>query len=215
MFGLKFVGRGVELHNYNIGTGKKNYIFEYQNNKIDFIDYSTFSDKFYWFIFHETITTGMSYILKISQTRRYVYRSTSKSTFSSLVFPDKNPLLVGFTYLNEPFLVHLSNSEFESIWSTQISDVKSNMMIMKNRYDGDTSCIWALSDISDEKIQISGIDANTSSISWTKTYEQKLASPYITYASVFEEYILVGKDNTRARHCFMRFKGSGEMTYLF
>jgi len=216
MFGVKFSGRGIELHNYALATGAKNYIYEYQNDKIEFIDYSIFNSDYYWFVFHETSVTGFSYILKMSKTRRYVYLSNAKTTFSSLVFPDKNPLFVGFTDLNEPFLVQLNNSNFNNLWSRQISNVKSNMMTMKNRFANDITCIWALSDIVDRTIHIALVNANSSTIQWTKTYDQKLTNPNIAWAPVFAEYMLVGKDTDKSRHCFMRFTISGgEITYLF
>lgn len=134
----------------------------------------------------------------------------------SLVFPTKEPVIVGSSGTNEPFLLQLSEDEFKTTKNVKLSGVKSNDMSIRKRFEGDEELIWALSSSEDKSVYITRVYVNTTSVKWTKKYNQKLSNVMIAYTHVFEDYMLVGKDTTNKRTCFMRFKHSGgEITFMF
>lgn len=200
MFGLKFVNRGIEFHNIKASDGSKNYIYEYQNEQIQDINYAGFNSDYYWFVFHENTTTDISYIIKISKTRRFVYQGTTKSTFKGIVFPSSNPIFVGHTLSNEPYLIQINSTSFKGMWNLTLTNVVSNQMMIRNKADEDLKCIWALNNITDDVLIISALNVNDTSVTWSKTYPKKFQYPNLAWAAVFEEYVLVGRDPDNQRH---------------
>lgn len=88
-------------------------------------------------------------------------------------------------------------------------------MSFRNRYDNDVELTWALSALSDQTLYITNFNINSTSFVWTQKYTQKLTSPTITYNVVFEDYILLGKDTTKNRNCFMRFDPTNGNTNFY
>lgn len=71
LFVLKFPNRGLELHNYNLKDGGKDFIYEYELTDIDSIHDSKYANDYYWITGYRTSTE--CFVLKLSKTRRYVY----------------------------------------------------------------------------------------------------------------------------------------------
>ena len=213
-FVLNFPNRGLELHEYNLKTGTKNYLYEYQLADIDTVTDGIYYNDYYWIIGNQK--TNICFILKISKTRRHVYLCPSTTKMWSIVFPTKNPVIVGTSGTNEPFLIQISDDEFKTTKSVKLSGVKSSDMQIRKRFEEDEELIWALSSSDDKSVHVTRVNVNTTSVRWTKKYNQKLSNVNIAYTHVFEEYLLVGKDTTLKRTCFMRFKHSGgEATFMF
>lgn len=50
LFVLYYPNRGMEIHNYNLEDGSKNYIYEYQMLDIQSINDGAYMNDYYWFI---------------------------------------------------------------------------------------------------------------------------------------------------------------------
>lgn len=200
MFGLNFPNRGVELHNYELDSGTKNYLYEYQNNKIKNFGDAVYYNDYYWLVFYLNSTGNDSFILKMSKTRRSIYISTTQSSLINIAFPGDNPAFVGFTPNNEPFMIQLNETTLENIWMMKITSFNSTYMSLRNSQHGSQNMLWALSDISDNKLYITCLNANDTSITWTKSYTSGVLNVSISFAPVFEEYIVLYLDTINSRN---------------
>jgi hypothetical protein len=200
MFGLYFPNRGLELHAYNLELGEKNYLYEYQDDTITKLSDITYYNDYYWIVFYGNSTSPYSYILKISKTRRSIYQSTTETSLINVVFPGDNPAFVGYTASNEPFMIQLNETSFQSIWKLKITSFNSSYMSFRNKQHGDANMVWALSDVSESKLYITYLNANESSVVWTNSYITGVQNVSISYASVFEEFMLLYLDTVNSRN---------------
>lgn len=212
-FVLLFPNRGVELHSYALDTGAKNYIYEYQLTTIEAVQDGKYYNDYFWIIGSQT--TGQCFLIKLSKTRRYVYLCPANNKFSNIVFPGSNPILSGYDTSFQPFLLQVGETDFATKWNVRLKNITSSIMAMVNRNEGDTMLTLAMSDTVDNSVYVTVINGNSTSLSWSQKYSQKLTNLNLRYTSVFSEYVLVGYDATKNRHCFMRFdSNSGRQSFL-
>jgi hypothetical protein len=97
----------------------------------------------------------------------------------------------------------------------KITSFNSSYMSFRNKQHGDANMVWALSDVSESKLYITYLNANESSVVWTNSYITGVQNVSISYASVFEEFMLLYLDTVNSRNWFMRFlESDGAMTYF-
>ena len=210
LFLLYFPNRGVEIHNYALEDGAKNYIYEYQLDTITSINDGAFYNDYFWFTGSQS--TNNCYIMKLSKTRRYVYDCPSNIEMKSLWFPSSNPTLVGYDQNNYPQLLQINPSNFSTTIQMKLENMTSTDMWVRNRWESDAMMVWALTSSTNNTMHLAEININTTSIGWSKKYDLSLSYPVFEYNTVFEDYILIGMNTGLNKHCFVRFDpGSGSI----
>lgn len=201
------------MHNYNLETGTKNYIYEYQLTTVQAVQDGKYYNDYFWLVGSQT--TGQCFLIKLSKTRRYVYLCPANNQFSNIIFPGANPIMSGYDNLFQPFILQIGESDFATKWNLRLKGITSNKMAMVSRYGGDSDIMLAMSHNTDSSVYVTYINANTTSIGWTQKYSQKLINLNLRYTSVFIEYVLAGYDATKNRLCFLRFDpDSGSQTFF-
>lgn len=199
MFGLNVPNRGIEIQNYDADTGEKDYMYEYQNSNIKNLGNAVNYNDNFWVVFYTNSTDNNSYILKMSKTRRVVYVSTIQNSLISMAFPGDHPAFVGFTPLNEPYMIQLNDTTLESIWQLKVTSFNSNYMSLNSKSDSQ-NMLWALSDVTEHKLYISYLNANSSLILWTNSYVTGVTNITIGFAPVFEEYVILYLDTANSKN---------------
>lgn len=213
MMVLRYPSRGMEIHNYQISDGSKNYIYEYQISDILSFQDGAYANDYFWFVGYTT--SGNWFILKMSETRRYTYKCPSSTKIWSIVFPAEDPVFVGNSAANKPFLIQIGSADFTTSVNVQLDGVLSKQMNLRNRFEEDVELTWALSEFATNKLFITQFNSNTTSLVWSKSYDLYYETVNIVYNTVFEDYILAGNEPTNNRACFLRFsRTNGAMNFL-
>jgi len=212
LFTLKFPNRGIELHNYNLDNGGKDYIYEYELLDIDTIQDTEYANDFYWIAGYRT--TLECFILKLSKTRRFIYMCPANTNIKSMIIPIKDPVVVGYSSANNPYLLKFGESDFTNVYNFEISNILSTSMSIQNRFKGDTQLTWAYASTV-EDVYVTSLDIASDTVLWTKKLSQKMTDVVISYTEAFDEYVMVGKYTANSNNCFLRFSADdGSISFL-
>ena len=132
----------------------------------------------------------------------------------NMLIPDKDPVIVGNNNANVPFLIKIGENDFATSLSYKISNINSDYMALRSSGADDTNLLWSLSLTSDKSLYLTYFNLNTTSFTWTKKYNYQVVKPMIQYSVVFDEYILLVRDEVNNRICFFRLDYSdGSITF--
>ena len=132
----------------------------------------------------------------------------------NMLIPDKDPVIVGNNNANIPFIIKIGENDFATSLSYKISNINSDYMALRSSGADDTNLLWSLSLTSDKSLYLTYFNLNTTSFTWTKKYNYQVVKPMIQYSVVFDEYILLVRDEVNNRICFFRLDYSdGSITF--
>lgn len=133
----------------------------------------------------------------------------------SIWFPYNDPVLVGIDNAGVPQFLQIDPIDFSTHKQLTLSGVTSNSMWIRNRYTYDQYMVWAISSDLDNTLYLANVDVNNTMVGWSRHYNLEFKNPVFKYNTIFEDYILVGKDEGTNRNCFMRFDPTfGTVNYM-